>query len=185
MLVRCSQRCADWWNSDAGEVSCWWVKKDPEARLIAMDPRHQSLRNILHLHSKHQRWRMAYSTPPQASKVCHGTVFNRDVVTHTAVTSVILEKRDRLCASTYPSEAEADPNVWRRSVCDALQLIFNGDVSFDPQVSNQDQYAASWRYLLVLFPVGWHPASHTKRTSAVTKHIGWQHPRHMKWWSEI
>ena len=76
-----------------------------------MDPRHQSLRNILHLHSKHQRWRMAYSTPPQASKVCHGTVFNRDVVTHTAVTSVILEKRDRLCASTYPSEAEADPNV--------------------------------------------------------------------------
>ena len=22
MLVRCSQRCADWWNSDAGEVSC-------------------------------------------------------------------------------------------------------------------------------------------------------------------
>ena len=56
---------------------------------------------------------MAYSTPPQASKVCHGTGFNRyrDVVTHTAVMSVILEKRDRLCASTYPSEAEADPNV--------------------------------------------------------------------------
>jgi hypothetical protein len=22
MLVRCSQRCVDWWSSDAGEVSC-------------------------------------------------------------------------------------------------------------------------------------------------------------------
>ena len=34
------------------------------------------------------------------------------------------------------------PETATNSVCDALQLFFNGDVSFDPQVSNQDQYAA-------------------------------------------